>query len=100
MYNNEIDDQGLPVKIDDTTLTIIQQYVYLEQSIYNSGAVIPEINRTKRVWFAFGRNPIIFKSGMLLHLEKNTFDQCILPVPVRMRNMDTEDRIDNRISIG
>jgi hypothetical protein len=69
------------ITIEGTTLETVDEYIYLGQLINRSGSLLPEINRRiKLAWRAFGRNSIIFKSKMPLHLKSKTFDQCILPV--------------------
>ena len=79
MFNELVDDQD--ITMNNTTLEIVDEYVYLGQLIHKSGSLLPEINRRmKLAWRAFGRNSIIFKSRMPLHLKKRAFDQCILPV--------------------
>lgn len=77
MYNELIDQEE--IQIDNTTLEIVDKYIYLGHLIHNSGSLFPEINRRiKLAWRSFGRNTVIFKSRMPFYLNKRSFDQCIL----------------------
>lgn len=42
-------------------------------------------------WTAIGPKLIIFKSGIPNDLKKKTYDECILPLGIRMRDSNTQD---------
>lgn len=45
LFNNQVEDQDKSVKIDDTTLEILGEYLYLAEMIHNSASLVPKINR-------------------------------------------------------
>ncbi|KAI5737947.1 hypothetical protein M8J77_001036 [Diaphorina citri] len=78
MFNSFVKKQ--PIKINDNIIEEVKEYIYLGQEITMEGNIANEIARRIRIgWATFGKNNIIFKSKMPLHLKRKVFDQCVLP---------------------
>lgn len=71
MCNNQVEYEDTRVKIHDTTLELLEEYVLIDQTIHTSVLHIPEIKRRlKLISPAFGRISIIFKSKKQSNFEQ------------------------------
>lgn len=70
------------MKIGDTTLEVVDEYVYLGQTVQLGRSNFEkEVNRRIRLgWAAFGKLRNIFSSHIPQCLKTKVFDQCVLPV--------------------
>ncbi|RVE40503.1 hypothetical protein evm_014848 [Chilo suppressalis] len=71
-----------PVKIGNTTLEVVDCYVYLGQTVQLGRSNFEkEISRRIQLgWAAFGKLRKIFASKLPQCLKTKVFDQCVLPV--------------------
>ena len=71
----------IPIKIENTTLKKVEEYVYLGQMISSNGGLINEIKRRMKLeWVAMGKLRQIFRSRMTLCLKRKLFNEFVLPV--------------------
>ena len=71
------------ITIDNNIIEEVDHYIYLGQCItMDTTSKEQEIKRRKTFgWQAFGRASVIFKNKAIpLVLERQVYDQCILPV--------------------
>ena len=71
-----------PIKIGDSTLEVVDDYVYLGQTVQLGRSNFEkEINRRIRLgWAAFRKLHGIFSSNLPQCLKTKVYDQCVLPV--------------------
>ncbi|XP_046961292.1 uncharacterized protein LOC124530962 [Vanessa cardui] len=71
-----------PIKIGESTLKAIDDYIYLGQTIQlGKSNFEKEVNRRIQLgWAAFGKPRKIFSSHIPQCLKTKAFDQCVLPV--------------------
>ena len=71
-----------PIKIGDSTLEVVDDYVYLGQTVQLGRSNFEkEVNRRIRLgWAAFGKLRGIFSSNLPQCLKTKVYDQCVLPV--------------------
>jgi exonuclease III len=71
-----------PLKVGDSTLEIVDSYIYLGQTIQLGRSNFEnEVNRRIQLgWAAFGKLRYIFGSPIPQCLKTKVFDQCVLPV--------------------
>ncbi|KAJ8730477.1 hypothetical protein PYW08_001890 [Mythimna loreyi] len=71
-----------PIKIGDSTLEVVDDYVYLGQTIQLGRSNFEkEVNRRIRLgWAAFGKLRGVFSSNIPQCLKTKVYNQCVLPV--------------------
>ncbi|KAG7296310.1 hypothetical protein JYU34_021440 [Plutella xylostella] len=80
MYNAHIKPE--PVAVGDATIEVVQEYVYLGQTI-RLGISNFDKEAARRIqlgWAAFGKLRHIFTSAIPQSLKTKVFNQCVLPV--------------------
>ncbi|CAG9133443.1 unnamed protein product [Plutella xylostella] len=80
MYNAHIKPE--PVAVGEATLEVVQEYVYLGQTIRlgRSNFDKEAARRIQLGWAAFGKLRHIFSSAIPQSLKTKVFNQCVLPV--------------------
>ena len=75
-------DDDRDVKIGDTVIERVENYVYLGHKLkLGLGNQMAEVKRRIGLgWAAFGKLRMIFKSKMNNSLKRKVFDSCVLPV--------------------
>ncbi|KAJ8706628.1 hypothetical protein PYW07_012706 [Mythimna separata] len=82
MVNIHVAPTCIPIKIGDSTLEVVDDYVYLGQTVKLGRCNFEkEINRRIRLgWTAFRKLHGIFSSNLPQCLKTKVYDQCVLPV--------------------
>ena len=80
MFNSHVSPR--PVVVSGATLEVVQEYVYLGQTIQlGRHNFKKEVQRRIRLgWAAFGKLRHIFESSVPQCLKTKVFNQCVLPV--------------------